>query len=193
MPINTNVVTTGHVIGKTGTVTFRPYVGSKVPARVPPRPTVGGKSVPPSVTSKNVSSKSAKRPSTGGKRPSTGGKSLGVTKKSFVKRKVNRSKQIFRRLKAAQKETHIINSKAHIERLLKKCLNNLMAGHMRMSKGFKEDFRSELEAYFIERLEKMQTVAIHGKRVMVNRKDNILVRHMYGELDSRAVKKVAIV
>lgn len=186
MPINTNVVTTGHVIGKTGTVTFRPYVGSKVPARVPPRPTVGGKSVSPGVTSKNVSSKSAKR-------PSTGGKSLGATNKSVVKRKVNRSKQIFRRLKAAQKETHIINSKAHIERLLKKCLNNLMASHMRMSKGFKEDFRSELEAYFIERLEKMQTVAIHGKRVMVNRKDNILVRHMYGELDSRAVKKVAIV
>jgi histone H3/H4 len=62
-----------------------------------------------------------------------------------------------------------------------------------MSAGFKEDFRSELEAYFIERLEKMQTVAIHGKRVMVNRKDNILVRHMYGELDSRSVKKVAII
>ena len=26
MPINTNVVTTGQVVGKTGTVTFRPYV-----------------------------------------------------------------------------------------------------------------------------------------------------------------------
>lgn len=187
MPINTNVVTTGQVVGKTGTVTFRPYVGSKVPARVPPRSSVGGKSMPTGVvTSQNVSSKSAKR-------PSIGGKSLGAMNKSVVKRKINRSKQIFRRLKAAQKETHIINSKTHVERLLKKCLLNLMATHMRMSAGFKEDFRSELEAYFIERLEKMQTVAIHGKRVMVNRKDNILVRHMYGELDSRSVKKVAII
>lgn len=186
MPINTNVVTTGHVIGKTGTVTFRPYVGSKVPSRVPPRPTVGSKSVAPRVTSQNVSSKSAKR-------PSTGGKSLGVANKFVVKRKVNRSKQTFLRLKAAQKETHIINSKTHIERLLKKCLQNLGAPNMRMSAGFKEDFRSELEAYFIERLEKMQTVAIHAKRVMVKKKDNVLVRHMYNELDSRAVKKVAIV
>ena len=184
MPINTNVVTTGQVVGKTGTVTFRPYVGSKVPARVPPR--VGGKSLPRVLTSQNVSSKNVSR-------PYTGGKSLGATKKSVVKRKINRSRQVFRRLKAAQKETHVIAGMAHIVRLLKKCLQNLNASHMRMSAGFKEDFRSELEAYFIERLEKMQTVAIHGKRVMVNRKDNILVRHMYGELDSRSVKKVAIV
>ena len=65
------------------------------------------------MTSQNVSSKSAKR-------PTTGGKSLGATNKSVVKRKVNRSKQIFRRLKAAQKETHVIAGMAHIERLLKK-------------------------------------------------------------------------
>jgi len=188
MPINTNVATTGQVVGKTGTVTFRPYVGSKVPARVPPRPIVGGKSVLSHVTSQNVSSKSGKRPSAGGKNLATS-----ALYKAPVKRKVNRSKQIFLRLKLAMKGTDIINSKAHIERLLKKCLVNLMASQMRMSKGFKEDFRTELEAYFIERLEKMQTAAIHGKRVMVNKKDNLHVRFMYGELDSRAVKKVSIV
>jgi histone H3/H4 len=128
------------------------------------------------------------------KGPSTGGKTIqaanGVIKK---KRKVNRSKQMFKQLQVAQRETHLIVGKAHAERLLKKCLVDLMASDMRMSKIFREDFRWALEAYFVEKLEKMQTVAIHGGRVVVKKKDNILVRYMAGELDSRSVKKVAIV
>lgn len=188
MPINTNAVTVGQVTGKTGTVTFRPWVASKQPFR----PTTGGKSVPSNV---NVSGKSAgKRPlAVAAKRPSTGGKTIQAANGVVKKRKVNRSKQIFNKLKKAQKETHLIIGKAHAERLLKKCLLDLMATGMRMSKGFKEDFRWALESYFVEKLEKMQTVAIHGGRVVVKKKDNILVRYMAGELDSRSVKKVAIV
>ena len=189
MPINTNAVTIGQVTGKTGTVTFRPWVASKQPFR----PTTAGKSVPAQVTSQNVGGKSAGKRPLAHKRPSTGGKTIqaanGIVKK---KRTVNRSKQMFKSVHQAQKETFLILGKAHGERLLKKCLSDLMAPNMRMSKGFKEDFRWAAESYFIGQLEKMQTVAIHAGRVTVRGKDCTLVRYMAGELDSRSVNKVSI-
>ena len=144
MPINTNVVTAGQFVGKTGTVTFRPYAGAKVPLRVPPRSTVGGKSVPSNVMSQNVSSKSVMRPK--------GGKRLAAVNKPIVKRKVNRSKLCFKRIKNAKTSTADILCNAHFERLLRE-----LAG-----------------------------------RVTVCSKDHYYVRHYKGELDSRAIKKVAI-
>lgn len=188
MPINTNVVTTGQVVGKTGTVSFRPYVGSKVPPRVPPRSTMGGKSVPAHVTSQtsqNVNSNNGKRASVGGKRLS------GVN--SIVKRKVNRSKQAFRRLKMAQKEVCLINTKAGILRLVKKCAIALNAPpDIRYSAGFIEDVRVLADHILVNRYDKMSIAAIHAGRVTVKANDLNVVGYMLDDVNSRAVKKVAI-
>lgn len=184
MPINTNVVTTGQFVGKTGTVTFRPYAGAKVPLRVPPRSTVGGKSVPSNVMSQNVSSKSVMRPK--------GGKRLAAVNKSIVKRKVNRDKLCFKRIKNAKTSTADILCNAHFERLLRECLEELNEPNMRMSAAFKADAKVEAQDWFIGMFEEFGDAAIHRGCVTVCSKDNYYVRHYKGELDSRAIKKVAI-
>lgn len=185
MPINTNTVTIGQVTGKTGTVTFRPFVPSKKPFR----PNAIGKGVRPHITSQNVSGKTTGN--TVGKRPVGGKRPMGGIKKKGGKRKMSRNTMALREIRAATRNTCLIIAPTQALRLIKEAFANMQQSDMRVSRGYKADFNMSVESFILEVLEKAQACCVHAKRTTLTDKDILCALYILGQVNGNKVGKVA--